>query len=81
MDNPAIALVIGWDNEQSVQLEGLARVPVSAELDYLLERYYEVFPDGKDRNKNWADIAYLVVDPKWIRYSDFNIPEIKEVTY
>ncbi len=81
LSNPSIALVIGWDNEQTTQLEGQARVPVGAELAELLGYYYQVFPDGKDRNLNWPDIAYIVVDPKWIRYSDFGVPEIKEATF
>jgi general stress protein 26 len=78
--NPSVAYVVGWDDEKTVQLEGVARVPVGDELNALLEFYYKVFPDGKDRNLNWPDIAYIVVDPKWIRYSDFSVPEIKELS-
>jgi general stress protein 26 len=80
-NNPAAAYAIGWDDEQTVQFEGMARVPTGDELNELLEFYYQVFPDGKDRNQNWPDIAYIVVDPKWIRYSDFSVPEIKEAVF
>jgi len=81
LGNSAVAVVIGWDDEKTVQYEGVARVPVGDELQELLELYYEVFPDGKDRNLNWPDIAYIVVDPKWLRYSDFSVPEIKEASF
>jgi len=70
--NPNIAFVIGWDNEQTLQYEGTAKIPDINELDKLLQTYFEVFPDGKDRKENWKNIAYFCVEPKWIRYSDFN---------
>ena len=73
--NPSIAFVIGWDNEQTIQYEGIAKIPTTAELDKLLEIYFKAFPDGKERKENWKDIAYLCVEPKWIQYSDFNIPQ------
>jgi len=80
--NPAIALVIGWDKEQTLQYEGLAKIPGAAELDGLLETYFRVFPDGRERKASWKDIAYFVVEPKWIRYSDFNEPQrIEEFSF
>jgi len=81
LKNPAIAVVIGWDDELTLQLEGTARVPQGDELQALLELYYVKFPDGKDRNQNWPDIGYIVVDTKWVKYSDFNVPEIIEATF
>lgn len=80
--NPNISFVIGWDNEQTVQYEGIALIPEGKDLDKLLETYFATFPDGKDRKENWKNIAYFCVEPKWIRYSDFNeatkkIEEIK----
>lgn len=73
--NPSIAFVIGWDNEQTIQYEGTARIPTETELDDLLKVYFKVFPDGKERKENWKDIAYFYVEPKWIRYADFNPPQ------
>lgn len=80
MNNPAIAFVIGCSGEQTIQYEGTAKVPSASELDELLETYFSVFPDGRDRKQNWKDISYFVVGPKWIRYSDFNTPQIIEET-
>ena len=78
LNNPWIAFVIGWDNEQTVQYEGIAKVPAPEELDKLLPVYFNIFPDGKERKEAWEDIAYFRITPKWIRYSDFNIPKIEE---
>ena len=80
--NPSIAFVIGWDSEQTIQYEGIAKIPTTAEeIDKLLEIYFKVFPDGKERKENWKDIAYFRVDPKWIRYSDFNSQKIEELLF
>src|SRR5437773_2169487 len=54
--NPSIAFVIGWDNEETIQYEGLAKIPSAKELDSLLEIYFKVFPDGRERKENWKDI-------------------------
>ena len=78
LNNPYIALVIGWDNYQTLQYEGIAKIPTEDELDDLLEVYFKAFPDGKQRKDNWKDITYFCIHPKWIRYSDFNDPPMIE---
>lgn len=72
--NPKIALVIGWDDEITVQIEGIADEPQGAERDRILEAYFNVYPDGRDRLK-WAGITHIRVQPTWIRYSDFRVPQ------
>ena len=67
---PRIALVVGWDEEQTVQLEGLADEPRGAELARLKQVYFAAFPDGVER-QSWPGIAYFRVRPQWARYSDF----------
>jgi uncharacterized pyridoxamine 5'-phosphate oxidase family protein len=80
--NPAISFVIGWDNEQTVQYEGEAKIPNDTELENLLPYYYKVYPDGIDRKKNLKDLVYFCVKPNWIRYSNFNFPaNIEEITF
>jgi general stress protein 26 len=69
--NPHLSFVIGWDDEQTVQYEGIASIPTGSELNRLLEIYFQTFPDGIERKENWKNIAYFCVEPKWIRYSDF----------
>jgi hypothetical protein len=68
--NPLIALVIGWDEGQTVQLEGMADEPTGEELTRLKRVYLDKFPDGAEREK-WPGITYFRVFPMWIRYSDF----------
>jgi hypothetical protein len=65
-----IALVVGWDAEQTVQIEGIADEPKGAELDRLKQVYFSAWPDGVDR-QSWKDITYVRVRPTWARYSDF----------
>ena len=83
MMNPKISFVIGWDAEQTIQYEGIAKIPGEDELKELLEIYFRVFPDGKDRKENWKNLAYFCVEPKWIRYSNFSAtkPQIEEIQF
>jgi hypothetical protein len=69
-----IALVIGWDDEQTVQLEGAADEPTGPDLETLQGVYFAAFPDGPTR-LSWPGITYFRVRPTWIRYSDFRGPE------
>ena len=73
-----VAVVVGWENEISVQIEGVAHRPSGAELAAAKEAYFAVWPDGRAR-ETWPDIAYIVVTPHWLRYSDFAAgPQIVE---
>jgi hypothetical protein len=51
IDNPSIAFVIGWDDEQTIQYEGIAKIPTAEELDKLLEIYFKVFPTESNGKK------------------------------
>jgi len=68
--NPKAALVIGWDDMVSLQIEGPARRPVGDDLASAKAAYFDAWPDGRAREA-WPDIAYVVVKPKWIRYSNY----------
>ena len=75
-----IAFVIGWDEEITVQCEGIADEPKGTELDRLQKIYFGVYPDGPAR-LTWKGITYFRVRLVWARYSDFNSPgEIVEFT-
>jgi hypothetical protein len=81
--NARIAFVIGGlvpGDERTVQYEGLADTPSGVELDGLKAVYFQVLPDGREREK-WPGIAYVRARPTWVRYSDFNKnpPEIVEL--
>lgn len=68
--NPNAALVIGWDDNVSLQIEGPARRPAGDDLAAAKAAYFDAWPDGRAR-ESWPDIAYVVVKPKWIRYSNY----------
>ena len=70
---PDVALAIGWDNEITVQYEGIAEVlGDNKEADSLREVYFSAFPDGRERAKTWPGLVHIKITPNWIRYSDFN---------
>jgi len=62
-----MALVIGWDDEMTVQ------------LDRLKTTYFAVYPDGASR-QSWPGITYFRVRPTWARYSDFHDGMVVEFT-
>lgn len=74
LQNPSVALVIGWDNETTVQYEGVATELTGADAPHYKEIYFEVYPDGRERDQTWPDIVHFKITPKWIRYSNFNEP-------
>jgi hypothetical protein len=78
---PVCSFVVGWAGEQTVQLEGVATEPKGPDLKRYQGMYFSVWPDGPAR-MSWPDIAYLVVRPRWIRYSDYDQipPVIEEIT-
>ena len=79
---PECAFVFGWSGEQTLQYEGRAEELAGEPLRRYQDLYFRVWPDGPAR-ANWPGIVYLVVRPKWIRYSDFdkNPPLILEFTF
>ncbi len=68
--SPHVALVIGWDDEVTVQCEGTADILHGAERDRCLRAYCDQYPDGEQRAVD-PDIAYIRVRPSWIRHSDY----------
>jgi pyridoxine/pyridoxamine 5'-phosphate oxidase len=77
---PAAALVVGWEDDITVQIEGDARRPEGDDLANAKAAYYREWPDGRAR-ENWPDIAYIVVKPRWMRYACYaGAPVIEEFT-
>ncbi|WP_406000106.1 pyridoxamine 5'-phosphate oxidase family protein [Streptomyces sp. NBC_00829] len=68
--DPRIALVIGWDDAITAQIEGVADFPTGTELERVREWYFTAYPDGRDRLA-WPGITHVRVRPSWVRYSDF----------
>ena len=59
---------------------GDATEPTGPDLKRYQEIYVAAWPECKP-HMNWPDIAYLVVRPRWIRYSDYDpeAPIVEEV--
>ena len=67
---PRVALVIGWDDAITAQIEGVADVLAGPELARLRDVYFGPYPDGRDRLA-WPGITHVRVRPTWVRVSDF----------
>ena len=63
-------MVIGWDNETTVQCEGTADTPTGTDHDRCVKAYLSQYPDGAARAHH-PDIVHVRVRPNWLRYSDY----------
>ena len=83
LNNKHVAIVIGWDNETTVQYEGEAGIlGDDAISDNYRQIYYTAWPDGRERAETWPGLVHIKVSPKWIRYSNFNAPvKIEEIKF
>jgi hypothetical protein len=78
----AASFAIGWEGEVTVQYEGEAFTPTGTELARHQQVYFAAWPDCRD-HLSWPGIAYFVVRPVWVRYSDFDQrpPLIEEMRF
>jgi len=70
VERPACSMVIGWSGEQTLQLDGVAEELRGDALHDLLEVYFAAWPECRG-HLDWPGIAYFVVRPRWIRFSDY----------
>ena len=80
-DRPAVAFVVGWDDNLTVQYEGEAtRVP-DADVDRYQEDHLRSVPAEREFVERGA--VLFKTKPRWIRFSDFNQepPELIEMTF
>jgi PPOX class probable F420-dependent enzyme len=68
--DPAVALVVGWDDEVTVQVEGSAQILGGADLERCKTAYFEQYPDGQQRAAS-PETVHIRVIPRWLRYSDY----------
>lgn len=71
--DPRIAAVIGWEDEQTVQYEGVAEEAFEAKLAACKKIYLERFPDREGRTA-WPGLTFFRVRPVWLRYSFYGHP-------
>jgi len=68
--DPGVSLVVGLDDEVTVQVEGVADLPLGEELRRCADAYFAQYPDGRERAKD-PDIVHFRVRLTWLRYSDY----------
>jgi general stress protein 26 len=68
--DPRVALVVGLDDEVTVQVEGVADLPLDEELRRCTDAYFAQYPGGRERAKD-PDIVHFRVRLTWLRYSDY----------
>jgi pyridoxine/pyridoxamine 5'-phosphate oxidase len=80
--NSAVALVIGWDNGETIQYEGNARKLRSDELDLIRDNYWVKNPQAEAYHQNSGE-RYFIITPTWIRYTDLKVEpwDIKELKF
>jgi general stress protein 26 len=81
--NKHVAVVVGWDNEATLQYEGEADVLGNDnDADNYRLIYYTAWPDGRERAETWPGLVHVRIKPKWARYSNFKEPVvIEEITF
>jgi len=69
--NPKVAIAIGWDESQTIQIEGLADEPRDRELDRVKKAYSESYPEFFHARQRAKGLVYFRVRPNWMCYGDF----------
>lgn len=79
--NNNVSLVIGWDEDVTVQYEGQAFELKGSDQGKYKRTYFRQNPRAKKWEKK-EGISYFKVTPKWIRYSDLTKSpwEVFEIT-
>lgn len=79
---PDCSLVMGWNDERTVQYEGKAEELRTPALERYQKTYFEVWPECRS-HLDWPAIVYFVVRPMWIRYTDYSVspPLIVELRF
>ncbi len=67
---PRVAVVIGWEDEVTLQCEGHADVVTGAERERCLRAYVRQYPDGRERAGD-PSIVLVRILPDWGRLSDY----------
>lgn len=70
-NNPNVAVVIGWDENITVQYEGKATELTGEDLRKYQSLYFKKNPDAQKWLK-FPEITYFKITPTWLRYRDGN---------
>lgn len=70
-NNPRVSIVIGWDENITVQYEGIASVLHGDKLDRYQVQHFSKLPSAERYQDNLNE-RYILVRPKWLRYTNCN---------
>lgn len=73
VENPSVSVVVGWDDEKTLQCDGVVDVLTGADRDRLKALYLSSFP-GKASHEFWPGNGYFRIRPHWARLSNYNSP-------
>jgi hypothetical protein len=68
--NPRLAAVVGWDDEQTLQYEGIAFEVEGSALISTKDAFLHALPDRK-QDVGWPGLTFFRVKPIWIRFSEY----------
>jgi hypothetical protein len=71
--NPDAAMVIGWAQNQTLQLNGIVDEPSGRELDRVRDDFLKAYPNSAS-HASWPGNHYFRLVPYWFRFSDYDQP-------
>jgi hypothetical protein len=75
--DPRVALVMGWDGQETLQYEGLAERPEGRRQEAARDAFIAAFP-AKSPDEHWPGNNYFIVAPCWLRFSSYYRPRFVE---
>lgn len=72
-DNPRVAMVIGWNDDQTLQIDGLVELLEGSNRDRLKAIFVDAFPN-KASHEFWPGNDFYRVRPFWARFSNYTPP-------
>lgn len=72
-DNPRVAMVIGWDEDQTLQVDGQVELLEGSARDRLKTIFVTAFPN-KASHEFWPGNDFYRIRPFWARFSNYIPP-------
>lgn len=68
--NPNVSIVVGFEGNKTVQLEGMAKSVNAEDLSDRLDYHFERVP-GARKFADERGQTYFIIKPNWLRYTDY----------
>jgi hypothetical protein len=72
-ENPQVSLVIGWNDNKTLQCDGLVDQPLGREQERVIQQYLTTYPE-KASHQHWPGNHHFRVRSLWMRFSDYHSP-------